>query len=210
MRLSLLLLLLCNLLLFIWSAGYLGAHQDGHEPQRLLDQVNPEKIRLLSAESEPSPAFCRRIEGLNDDTMQTLRSLVAARDGVAFEVVLDAAAVEQWIAIPGIASAALAEKKQVELRSFGIADSKVVEDAELGPFVVSIASFRDTARAKQYLDDLTTKGVRSARLVARKLTAAKGSASLRVDAGHWPSAPGQLTTWLNANPTVSAKDCPTP
>jgi hypothetical protein len=60
------------------------------------------------------------------------------------------------------------------------------------------------------LDELSTKGVRSARLVARKLTAAKGSASLRVDAGHWPSAPGQLTTWLNANPTASAKDCPTP
>jgi hypothetical protein len=210
MRLSLLLLLLFNLLLFIWNAGYLGARQDGHEPQRLLDQVNSEKIRLLSADSEPAAAFCRRIEGLTDDTLQTLRSLVATREGVALEVAMEAAAVEQWIAIPGIANAALAEKKQVELRSFGITDSKVIEEAELGPFVVSIANFRDAARAKQYLDDLTTKGVRSARLLAHKQTPAKGSANLRVDATHWPSAAGQLTTWLNANSTVSAKDCPTP
>lgn len=210
MRLTLLLLVLCNMLLFVWSAGYLGGRQDGHEPQRLLDQVSPEKIRLLSAEPEPSPAFCRRIDGINEENLQTLRSLIPARDGVALDVTMDVAPVEQWIAIPSVANAALAEKKQGELRIFGITGSKVIEDAELGPFVVLIASFRELTRAKQFFDDLTVKGVRSARLLPHKMpsTPGKGSAILRVEAGRWPSAPGELTAWLNDNPAASAKDCP--
>lgn len=210
MRLTLLFLVLCNLVLFVWGAGYLGSRQDGHEPQRLLDQVSPEKIRLLSTDPEPSPAYCRRIDGLNDETLQALRSLISAREGVALDITMDAAVTDHWIAIPGIATAALAEKKQVELRGFGITDSKVIEDAESGPFVVSIASFRDGGRAKQFLDETTAKGVRSARLLPHRLPPTKGNAILRVEAGQWPAAAGQLSGWLNANPTVTAKECPAP
>lgn len=208
MRLTLLLLLLCNLVLLLWGAGYFGVRQDGHEPQRLLDQLSPEKIRLLSSEPEVTLAFCQRFEGLDDSSLQTLRELVSAHDGVALDVKMDAAVIDQWIAIPGIATAALAEKKQLELRSFGITESKIIEDVEFGPFVVLMASFRDLASAKQFFDETTTKGVRSARLLPHKLTPAKGGATLRVEPGRWPSASSQLSGWLNVNSKVTGKDCP--
>ena len=41
MRLTFLILLLANLGLFVWSAGYLGERTGGREPGRLAVQLSP-------------------------------------------------------------------------------------------------------------------------------------------------------------------------
>ena len=34
---------------FAWAQGYLGASDDGHEPQRLAQQLHAEKLRIVRA-----------------------------------------------------------------------------------------------------------------------------------------------------------------
>ena len=59
-RLFFFLLVLANLLFFAWTQRYLGASDDGHEPQRLEQQLHPEKLRIVrdgqapAAKKEPS------------------------------------------------------------------------------------------------------------------------------------------------------------
>jgi hypothetical protein len=54
MRLAFFLLVLANLIFFVWSAGYLGGQEAGREPQRLANQLNPEKIKVTPM--APAPA----------------------------------------------------------------------------------------------------------------------------------------------------------
>ncbi|MGE5465808.1 MAG: SPOR domain-containing protein [Ignavibacteria bacterium] len=60
MRIAFFLLVLVNLLFFVWSAGYLGGQDEGREPQRLQNQLNPEKMKVTlapaTAAAAPAPA----------------------------------------------------------------------------------------------------------------------------------------------------------
>lgn len=64
MRIVVLVLLLANVILFAWGQGYLGTQDAGREPQRIAQQVAPEKLRILPAgftkpavgEAEPASA----------------------------------------------------------------------------------------------------------------------------------------------------------
>jgi hypothetical protein len=47
MRLAFFVLLLANVLLFVWGQGYLGTPDDGREPERLSQQMTPEKLRIV-------------------------------------------------------------------------------------------------------------------------------------------------------------------
>lgn len=51
-----LLLVLANLLFFVWAAGYLGGGDDGREPERLKAQVQPERIQLVGRDEPARPA----------------------------------------------------------------------------------------------------------------------------------------------------------
>ena len=46
-RLFFFLLVLANLLFNAWTQGYFGAPDDSHEPQRLTQQLNAEKLRIV-------------------------------------------------------------------------------------------------------------------------------------------------------------------
>ncbi|MDP1605477.1 MAG: hypothetical protein Q8L93_02345 [Rhodocyclaceae bacterium] len=54
MRLASLALLLVNLLLFAWGQGYLGEADAGREPERLRQQIEPDKLRILAAVAAPA------------------------------------------------------------------------------------------------------------------------------------------------------------
>ncbi|MEW6512723.1 MAG: hypothetical protein AB1443_01835 [Pseudomonadota bacterium] len=49
MRILFLVLLLANMILFAWGQGHLGTQEAGREPQRIAQQVAPEKLRILPA-----------------------------------------------------------------------------------------------------------------------------------------------------------------
>lgn len=45
-RVAFLLLVLANLLYFVWAAGYLGGGSEGREPERLAAQVEPDRLKV--------------------------------------------------------------------------------------------------------------------------------------------------------------------
>lgn len=49
MRVAFLILLLANIVLFLWGRGYLGTLDAGREPGRMAQQVAPEKLRIVQA-----------------------------------------------------------------------------------------------------------------------------------------------------------------
>jgi hypothetical protein len=55
MRVVFFLLLLANVLVFVWSAGYLGGQEEGREPQRLQNQLHPEQI-IVTVVAAPAAA----------------------------------------------------------------------------------------------------------------------------------------------------------
>lgn len=52
MRLVFLVLLLANVLLFLWGQGYLGTPDAGREPGRVARQLAAEKLRIVSPDAQ--------------------------------------------------------------------------------------------------------------------------------------------------------------
>jgi hypothetical protein len=172
MRIVVILLLLANLALFalirLDSAG-------GGEPQRLSEQVQPEKVKLLTPQqvaalgptkagalndvcvewgplSEPERARAMaELAPLNLGALMTPRRV----DGGGFAVTL-----------PGFATQAAAERRAAELRSRGIGDVAVLDQGR-GQFAVALGVFRTEAAANGRVDALAQQGVTGARVAAR-------------------------------------------
>lgn len=201
MRLTFLILLLANLGLFIWSAGYLGERMSGREPARLAVQLSPEQLRL-----HPPAAIrvCEQLEGLEANQLTSLRTHFETQRDVEFASTEHKAPPSYWVAIPALESKELAERKQGELRKLGVAELSVVEDARHGPWVVVLGTFAESAAGQKLLEELAPRGVRSARLVNREAGASKFSVSLQ-----WPDPVSAqrrqlLQDWLASLPAGHA------
>ncbi|MBK6636548.1 MAG: SPOR domain-containing protein [Rhodocyclaceae bacterium] len=201
MRLTFLILLLANLGLFVWSAGYLGERTGGREPGRLAVQLSPEKLRL-----HPPAAVrvCEQLEGLETDQLASLRSHFEGQRDVELTSSEHKAAASYWVAIPNLESKELAERKQSELLKLGVAELSVLEDVRQGPWLVVLGTFAESAAAQKLLDELGPRGVRSARLLTRESAASTFSVTL-----NWPepvsSARRQLLQdWLAGLPAGHA------
>jgi hypothetical protein len=86
-RLFFFLLVLANLLIFAWTQGHFGAIDDGHEPQRLEQQLHPEKLRIVGNAAAPAPTpgkdgrVCRVINGLKLAEAEAFRTALEAAGG---------------------------------------------------------------------------------------------------------------------------------
>jgi hypothetical protein len=187
MRVLFLVLLLVNLLLLAWGRGYLGGPESGREPERLGQQLEPEKLRVLPertgpAEAAPSPAAvsaCKRIEGLSAAEAETLKSTLANEAGWDVRAQAQKGALAHWVVIPELANRVLAEKKRAELRQLGVNEGQIVESSVLGPYAVSLGIFRSEELATEFLQSVAKKGVRSARLAKHELPTDKQVLELR-------------------------------
>lgn len=184
MRLAFWILLLVNLVLFFWSQGYLGENDKSREPQRMARQVAPEKLHILTAAglaSLPKTA-CKRIEGLTDAEIEAVKESVGAAPNWESRIAPLKQAPAHWVVIPELPDRAAAEKKLGELRKLGVNDGQAVEDAEQGPYAISLGVFRNQAAAEQLMQTLSRKGVRSARLAKHDLPPEKSAIDLRAPA----------------------------
>lgn len=62
MRIAILVLLLANVILFLWGQGYLGTQDAGREPQRSAQQLAPEKLRFVAPDSPKAAADSPAVE----------------------------------------------------------------------------------------------------------------------------------------------------
>lgn len=171
MRVILILLLLANLALFALTR--LDTVAAG-EPQRLNEQVQPDKIRLLSAQQVAAlnPArttaladVCVEWGPLNEaERTRALADVAPLNLGAALSQ-RRVEAEAYLVTMNGFANRAAAEKRAAELRARGVADVAVVE--RNGGTTLSLGVFRTEQAANGRADALAQAGLAGARVSPR-------------------------------------------
>ena len=185
-RLLALLLVLANGAYFAWSQGRLRAYGLGpvqqSEPQRMVQQIRPQALRILKADDTPraqtaavapaptaasKPAECLQA-GLYDDKQSAVLREAAGRVLPAASWSLKGTVVPaHWIVYMGkYPDAEAVNKKKAELRlrkvSFeGLANLSLEPGLSLG-------GFETQAAATQALGKLTQRGIRTAHVVQER------------------------------------------
>ncbi len=211
MRLTFFLLILLNLAFLVWSAGYLGTQDSGREPERLSQQISPEKIRIVaetsatSAKYEAEPlAGCRLVSNLGGDDAALLEKSLTSSAGVTTKVLAGTPVNTYWVLIPSLATRPIADKKLAEIRKLGVDDAKIVENETLGPVIISLGIFSTDKLAQDYLAAMNKKGVRSAQVEIRQRPSHKVALEVRGAAEQLQRLPEMLTPY----PGSSLADCP--
>ncbi len=180
LRFLFILLLILNGLAFAATGGWLELRPPPHgEPDRILNQLNPERIRLAARSSRETPAsaatqetpapaaapenaVCAAWSGLSADEADKLASRLAEAGLSPRRSSTETPGATWWVRIPPQGSRDGAERKAKELRALGVTDLFIVQEAGPSQFAVSLGIFRTEAAANQQLAQLRTRGVRSA------------------------------------------------
>ncbi len=177
MRILFFLLLLANVAFFAFSR--LSAELFPGESLLLLQQINPQAIRLITPEQVAKAAGAKR---------EPPKTVVACLEWGAFAG-SDAGLVEEalaplalgaklsrrrteepaawWVFMPPQGSRQAAMNKAAELRRLGVSDFFVLQDDPNFRFAISLGVFRTEDAARNYLDGLRAKGVRTAQIGTR-------------------------------------------
>ena len=179
LRLLVLLLLLANAAYFAWSQDMLAgiglAPAQQREPQRVAQQIRPEAVRIIPGEE------ARRIE-VAASALRAPECLQAGpftdAEALALREALGTWPQGSWTLEPGTEparwivymgkypDAPSVEKKRAELRAINVS-FEPLGNAELEPGL-SLGGYGSEAAAKQQLEALVQKGVRTARVVLER------------------------------------------
>ena len=194
MRLLFLILLLAVAVMFILQHGYLGPLPEaGREPERLLHQIQPERIRVLTIEEtravrdrarEVSAAISIPGVDLSSGSGCVEFGDFASEGGGARArdrlVALDlgerlgsrSVDAPGWfmVYIPPLKSRAEVDRRADELRQLGVKEMLVIGDTSPMRNGISLGSFRDPELAAKHLADLEKMGVKGARVAERPST----------------------------------------
>ena len=173
MRIVVVLLLLANLTLLVYTLLPSG----GGEGFRLQQQIQPEKIKLLTPREVAAlgPAkvaaladVCVEFGPLSDadraKVVADLEPLALGRLLTQRRVEFDNAFV---VAISPFPTRTAADNRVADLRRQGVKDLGVV-DAGRGQFAVSLGTFRTEQAALAYADELTRQGIKLVRVQPRQ------------------------------------------
>ena len=176
MRLALLLLVLGNVMFFAWSQFLSPSASVSKENHLLEQQINRDAIRLLPPieSAAVTPALqvasggatlsaCVEWGAFNSGDVPTAEVALAALalgNRLSQRRVEEAAA--YWVFMPPQATRQGAQDKTAELKRLGIEDHFIVQDDARLRFTVSLGVFRTEEAAKNHLEQLKVKGVRTA------------------------------------------------
>lgn len=212
MRLAFFILLLANVVLFVWGQGYLGTQDGSREPERLNRQQQADRLQVLPAAATEKPAdrpagttACKRIEWLTAAEATVAKNALGADSSVEAVQSPRKEAPAHWVVIADLPNRAAAEKKKAELRQLGIDNTEIVEHGAPGSFAVSLGIFRNPPLAEDYLQAAVKKGVRSAKILSRELPPERYALELR---GPADTLNRKLPELMAALPQASLADCP--
>ena len=202
MRVFVFILVLVNLLFFVWTQGYLDT---GWEPDalRLQHQLSPEKMKIVARDEPPtaSPAAstpnapkapeapeevrpetgCVQLNELHTAEVGQVEKLVADQwPGFATDrTTLATGTVSYWVYIPALTSKKDAEAKASELKKMKIGDYFIVQEDGPNNNAISLGLFSTRDAADAYLRSLRDKGVKSAKVTERNVKPAKYRLEIR-------------------------------
>ena len=173
MRTVLLLLLLANVSLFLYTR--LDTFSSG-EAVRLKEQVRPEKITILTPQQVAALGpgkvaaladVCVEWGPLSDPersrALADLESLQLGRLLTQRRIDVDNT---YWVSVAPFANRAAADRRAAELRAQGVTDLSVVDNGR-GQFTVSLGVFRSEQAARARADALAQQGVANTRVEPR-------------------------------------------
>lgn len=180
LRLVVLLLLLANAIYFAWTQGLLlplgWAPAQQSEPQRLVQQIRPEAVRVMRADeagrvetaasSAGRPAECLQAGPMDEAQAASLRTALEAWPSGSWnlEPMVEPA---RWIVYMGkYPDAEQVGRKRAELRRLGIS-FEPLSNPELEPGL-SLGGFASEAAARRQMDQLEERGVRTAKVVQER------------------------------------------
>jgi hypothetical protein len=185
MRTVALLLLLANLTFFAYTR--LDATADG-EGVRLSEQVDPDKIRLLTPQQVAAlgPAkvaaladVCLEWGPLSDtDRARALADLELLALGKLLSQRRVDATMAYWVFLPPSPNRTVAERRAGDLRTRGVADVAIVDS---GPqrYAISLGAFATEAAARARLADVGSRGVTGAQAGPREQTISQTALVIR-------------------------------
>ena len=181
LRLFVLILMLANGLYFAWSEGYLRAYgfapAQQREPQRMVQQIRPEAIQMLTsvearradaqAQADQVPKECLLAEPFDDAQAATLRQALETTLSPGSWQIDTVAVSARWIVYMGkFASAEQLSKKRDELAAMRLVPQSLNNpDLELG---FSLGGFDTQAEATAELTKLSLRGIRTAKVVQER------------------------------------------
>ncbi len=193
------LLVLGNLLLFVWDQGYFGKAGSGGESERLSAQIDPDRVRIAgkgappAAALEPSREVCRALTGLEREAADKLAALLSGREAqLRIEQRPHLGPQSWWLHIPPSANGAQAEKKAAELTRLGVKDFFIVRESGPNQYAISLGLYKSEESAKAYLDVLQKKKVKSARIQVREAAGDKIVVEVRGNAEQLAKAMADL------------------
>lgn len=185
LRLGFFLLVFANLVFFAWAQGYFGGADPNREPDRLNQQLQPEKLRLLGPEATvpampaaaPADIACRIIGGLSMESAEALK-IAAIAGGVEAQLMPRVEPTLHFIVIGDLPNAAAAEKKAAELKRFGVVEQEALT-LDGGRMEIVLGRLPTDAAAREALSALNKRGIKSARIDARDQPPVKARVELR-------------------------------
>jgi hypothetical protein len=173
MRLLVVLLLLANLAFFAHSRL---ERMHAGEPARLTNQIQPEKLKLLTP-SQVAALGPAKVAQLNNICLEwgaftdverptALAALESLQPGRQLSQRRIDGAPSFWVFIPAMPTRQAAEKKVGELRALGLTDYYILND---GPQknAISLGIFKTEEAANNYHQSIRPRGVNSARVGPR-------------------------------------------
>jgi SPOR domain len=207
-RIAFFLLLLANLGFFSWA--YFGAGRAANEPQLLEQQLNPQEIRLLSAEqvaklaaerakqtverpkAPKAPVIaCMELGAFSlGDVPRVQRALEPLALGSRLTQRRADEVASYWVFIPPLRSRQSANLKAAELKKLGVEDFFIVQEDAKFRYAISLGVFKTEEAARSRLAELRTEGVRTARIGPKETSVQKVYFAIR-------EVPDALVTKLN-------------
>jgi len=193
MRFLVFLLVLANLLFFVWAQGHFGAPANP-DALRLEQQLLADQVTVV-ARGEPPGALAKSAGKVPEEKTvdscllwnelpiveaDRLERLLAEKFA-AFKPTrsITAGSSTFWVYIPPLANKPEADKKAAELKRFGAPEFYIVQDAGPNRLAISLGIFSSEEAANERLEALRTKGIKSARVGERNTRPALAALEVR-------------------------------
>lgn len=213
MRVFLLLLLLANIVFFAWTQY--SALQAAGETHLVDQQLNREAIRVLSPEQlaaarrePPKTVACMELGSFNiTDAAKVDERLAPLALGSRLAQHRVDESANWWVFMPPQGAREGAQKKVAELKRLGVEEYFILQDDPKLQFAISLGVFRSEEAARNRLEELRTRGVRTAQVGRRPTPVQRVVYEIRaVD----DATGARLAEIKAAFPGVELKECAKP
>lgn len=210
LRLFFFLLILVNLVFLAWSQGYFDGATEVHEPYRLEQQLNAEKMRIVDeGQATAPPVACQVLGGLTKAAVEQIERDAAVLGGETRRLQPQDF---YRVVIAGLTDQTVADTKKFELLSrlpqvpspLNEIQVQMVSNVPSARYEILLGIFIEEVAARDYVALLAGQGIASARWEKPNPLAPSERVEMQVKA---EVLTGQLKMWIAQFPSAMVMHC---